>query len=153
MYQQGYRIPQQQPTKHRPEPAKKRGMNPLIKVALVLLAIAILVFGAYFLKIHMEVKPFESVYLNNIYIDGIHLGGMTPAQAQEAVFNQLRTLQNSWSLSLQYGDHVYYTLTYDTMGIRADEQQAYALLNQALQYGHTGNTFDRKADMDMLSAT
>lgn len=153
MYQQGYRVPQQPPQKQPPVRQKKHGLNPLIKVLLVLLAVGILVFGAYFLKVHMEVKPFESVYLNNIYIDGIHLGGMTPEEAQTAVYTQLIQRQNSWSLALNYGTHTYYTLTYDTLGIRPDQNQVLGLLNEALRFGHTGNTFERKQDMDMLAQT
>lgn len=150
MYQQGYQVPQ--PPQNMGQHQKRSG-NPLIKAVAVLVAVGVLVFGAYFLKTHMEVKPFESVYLNNIYIDGIHLGGMTPQEAQTAVFTQLYQRQNSWSLALNYGSHTYYTLTYDTMGIRTDENQVLGLLNQALKYGHTGNTFDRKRDMDMLAQT
>ena len=155
MYQQGYQIPSPMNDQNAPRQHKKRkkGGNPLVRVLAALFAVALLIYGAYFLKAHTEVKPFESVYLNNIYIDGIHLGGMTPEQAQQAVFSQLSQQQNAWSLALTYQGHTYYTLDYNTMGINTDYNQVLGLLNQALIYGHTGSTFDRKADMDMLEET
>lgn len=157
MYQQGYRVPQQpinqtpqRPQTPRPPKKKKHSLLPLF---LVVILIAALICGSYFLKAYLDVKPFESVYLNNIFIDGIHLGGMKPQEAIDAVFHQIQERQNSWSLNLNYGSHTYYTLTYETLGIHTDSQQVVDLLNQALKLGHTGNTFDRKKDIEALAQT
>lgn len=152
MYQQGYHAPYQAPAPRqtRPQSSRKRKKHPFLRLVFILCLIALTVFGAYYLKVYLEVKPYESVYLDNIYVDGISLGGLTPDEAARQVIEHIQQRQQSWSLALKYGDHTYYTLTYDTMGIHTDTAQALSTLQQALQLGHTGSTFDRKRDLDAL---
>ncbi len=130
----------------------RRG-RPLIRLAALVLVLALLAGGAYYLKAYTDVKVYESVLADNIYIDGINLSGMTPAQAVDAVFSNIEKRQNAWSLALVYQGHVYTTLTYAMMGVTTDESHAYALLNQAWALGHTGTVFERKSAIDGLRAT
>ena len=150
MYQQqGYRPT---PDKSQGEQRRKRG-RPLIRLAALALAVALLAGGAYYLKASMDVKVYEGVLADNIHIDGINLSGMTPAQAVDAVFSNIEKRQNAWSLSLTYQGHVYTTLTYAMMGVTTDTDQVYDLLNQAWTFGHSGSVFERKAAIDALKTT
>ena len=156
-FQQGYRPPQ-------PPAAPEQKKHPL-KWALILLAaavgIAAIVFGvkaamsAYHEKARQdalaaEVAPYQSVYLPNIYVDGIHLGGMTAQEGIDAVVNQIHTRENGWSLALTYQSHTFYVLHYSDLEISTDIAQVYALLQKLYAKGKVGTLEEKKADLDAL---
>ena len=159
-FQQGYRPPQ-------PPAAPEKKKHPL-KWALILLAaaavIAAIAFGvkaamsAYQEKARQdalaaEVAPYQSVYLPNIYVDGIHLGGMTAQEGIDAVVNQIHTRENSWSLALTYQSHTFYVLHYADLEVSTDIAQVYAQLEKLYAMGKVGTLEEKKADLDALRET
>ncbi len=153
-YHGAYRSPDQSPSpsssyKRRSAKKKKKSRLPIILTAVVsLLLLSFVIYYAYcYFKI---VKPTENTYLEGIYIDDLDLGGMTPNDARQALLTIVRSRQESWSLQLTYHDHVYYTLTKETIGINTDENEVYSLLNEAFSIGHRGGTFQRMKDISLL---
>ena len=125
----------------------------LLAVVMVLLAaIAALVISSVIRQnaLQREVESVQGVYLDNVYVDGIHLGGMTPQQAIDAVLANVYARQNSWSLQLTYRGHVFTTLNYAMLGAQTDIAAVYKQLETAFQLGHTGSLRDKKDDIDSL---
>lgn len=160
-YQQGYRPPQ--PPKQSPKVHPSRVW---LWVILGVLAVAAIAGGAVYglqtrerirkaQEAHQalvdEVESFQDVFLPNIYVDGIHLGGMSAQEGINAVLSQIDKRQNSWSLDLTYQKHVFITLTYATLGIQTDAGQVYALLQQLFEKGKIGTLEERKQAKDELS--
>ena len=127
--------------------SKKGSKKPLKAVILIAVCIGVLIFSAVYLNMYLTAKGFDSVFLPNIYIDDISLSGMTLEEGRRAVFSAMEARENSWSLALTYQGHTYYTMTYATMGLQSDTQQAIRLLNEAYSIGHTGGTFERYHDI------
>ncbi len=122
---------------------KKRGSFKwqLIKFLLVLVFLAGAAGGIYLYKIHSDVKPYTRVFLDNISVDGIDLGGKTWEEGSAAVWNQANTKQNSWYVRLKNEAGEYKDITAQTLGIRFDPSAA---LEQAWAIGHDTNVNDRK---------
>ena len=80
------------------------------------------------------VRPYDSLYCNGVYIDGIHLGGMTPEQAYNSVTSQIQQRSDAWSVNLVYEGRTVTTITADMLGMNADVG---AVLNAAWKQGHT----------------
>lgn len=97
-----------------------------------------------------EVNAYQNVYLPNIYVDGIHIGGMTPQEAIDTVINNVRQRQNSWNVSITYQGHTFVTINYDTLGVHTDEQVVYDLLRGAFELGHREDANQSKLDIDYL---
>lgn len=154
MYYQGYRPPPEPaPQPHGGKRRPRRGAKMLLAVVMVLLAaIAALVISSVIRQnaLQREVESVQGVYLDNVYVDGIHLGGMTPQQAIDAVLANVNARQNSWSLQLTYRGHVFTTLNYAMLGAQTDIAAVYKQLETAFQLGHTGSLRDKKDDIDSL---
>jgi len=149
--QNGY-VPQQ--------PAKGgAGTNPprfnwkLLLVAVIVLA---LVAGGVALnqrkqqekQVQEYVASFDQVFCQNVYVDGIHLGGMTQEQAVAAVTAKAQQRNDAWSVKLTYQGQLVTELNAGQLGMRVD---VYEQLRQAWAQGHTGNTHQRLAAMERLS--
>lgn len=80
------------------------------------------------------VQPFDGLYCNGVYVDGIHLGGMTPEQAYNSVISQIQQRNDAWAVNLTYEGRTVTTITADMLGISADVG---AVLNEAWKPGHT----------------
>jgi len=96
------------------------------------------------------IAPYEEVYAPNVFINGVDISGMAPQEALEALRTDMQGKLNSWSLNLNYQGHTFATLNYATLGMSMDENQLYALLNEAWQLTHTGDVHARKAAIDQL---
>ena len=60
------------------KPKKKRSLKwQLVKVLVVIVLIAGACAGGYVWKTQNEVRPYMSVFLPNVYVDGIALSGLT----------------------------------------------------------------------------
>ncbi len=94
--------------------------------------------------------PYANAYLPNITLDGIALTGLTRAEAETAVMNQVNARQDGWSLALTYNGHTFTTLNYTLMGMTTDKAQVRQLLDRAYQYGHTGTVDERLAALAQL---
>lgn len=144
------------PRQQGPAP-RRRKRHPFVWIALVVLVVVGGIFLAVrnsdYRKMVAEVEAVQGIFLDNIYVDGIHLGGMTPQQAIEAVEKQVNARQASWNLRLTYQGHVFTELQYSTLGIRTDMAQVYELLSKLYQMGKMGSIQDRKREIDALKET
>ncbi len=102
--------------------------------------------------IYEMVAAYEERYCEGVYVDGIHLGGMTREEAKAAVQKSAQLKCDEWNVSLvtpagQYmGEINSYHLG---MTVHVDDA-----LNEAWAQGHTGaTTEERKAAMDALLVT
>ncbi|MDD4081601.1 MAG: VanW family protein [Eubacteriales bacterium] len=99
------------------------------------------------------IAPYEEVYAPNIYINGISISGLKPQEALDTLKEDMYGKLNSWSLNLNYRGHTFASLSYATLGMTVDENQLYALLNEAWQMTHSGDVHTRKAAIDRLQIT
>ena len=161
-YQQGYRPPDQQPvTQRRPGRGRKKALITVIALVLgaaILTAGGLLGLRAYrahqaYAQLAAEVAAVENQFLPHTIVDGIDLGGMTAQEGIDAVLRQIESRQNSWSLKLTYQGHVFYTLSYDTLGVRTDIGGVYALLQELYQKGKMGTLEERKQALDQQRET
>ena len=160
-YQQGYRPPNQQPQKQRRP--KKRVNKALVGVLVGLVCTAVIALSVILgLRVSREQQAYQAlksqvdavqdVFLPNIYVDGIHLGGKTAQEGIDAVVSQINAREGGWKLNLTYQNHTFITLTYGTLGVKTDIAQVYALLQDLYQKGKTGTYQERKDEMDRLLA-
>lgn len=100
--------------------------------------------------LYSEVNAYQNVFLPNIYVDDIHIGGMTPQEAIDTVINRVRQRQSDWNVSITYQGHTFVTINYDTLGVHTDEQNVYDLLRGAYEMGHREDYEQSKRDIDYL---
>ncbi len=145
--------PPSQPPRTQQRKRKKRGIGLIVLVGVLAVAIAGGIYGMAYMNVYNQVKPFENVFLNNIYIDDIALGGMTPDEAVAVLQKKVSERQTSWNVNLidPNDGHVILPVNNATLGISTDTNEIYVLLNEAIKLGHTGSTYDRKRDMDALA--
>lgn len=159
-YQQGYRPPQG-PV---PPARKKRPLRWVLIALGCALAVAAIVLGVRSISdalrekarqdtLAAEVAPYQDVFLPNIYVDGIPLGGMTAQEGIDAVVSQIQTREEGWSLSLTYQGHVFYTLHYSDLNISTDIASVYAQLEALYRKGKIGTLEEKKAEIDALKET
>ena len=96
------------------------------------------------------VAGFDAVFCQNVYVDGIHLGGMTQEQAIAAVTSKAQQRNDAWSVKLTYQGQVVTELTASQLGMTVD---VYEQLRQAWAQGHTGTAQQRLAAMEALEET
>ena len=78
------------------KPKKKRSLKwQLVKVLIVIVLIAGACAGGYIWKTQNEVKPYMSVFLPNIYVDGISLSGLTWQEGSQKVWEQANAKENN----------------------------------------------------------
>ncbi len=151
-FQQGYRPPQ--------PPKKKK--SKLLMIALIAAALCAAAAGGTVLSrfiqeknrqdaLAVELAPYQQVFLPNIYVDGISLGGLTAQEGIDAVVQQIKARENGWSLALTYQSHVFYTLSYADLEISTDIGSVYSLLEELYKKGKTGTFDERKAQLDALN--
>lgn len=116
------------------KPQKRGGFKwALLKVLLVLLVLAGLGVGGYVYKTRADVQPYTSVFVDNIWVDGVDVGGMTREQAYAAVTEQAGSGLRSWYVRLKSPAGEYKDITADTLGLSYDPTAALA---QAWDLGH-----------------
>ena len=179
MYNQGYRPPQQgaphqpqqnnwyapppqprQPRKRtsgkKKPPQRKRRKSSfkaqLIKILVVLVLFAGAAAGVYVWKTQSDVRPYMSVFLDNVSVDGIDLSGKTWAEGSQLVWNQINQKQNGWYVRLRNAHGDYKDITAQTLGISFDPTAA---LEAAWAVGHDAskNIFEMKQDIEAAKAT
>lgn len=150
--------PQQKCTAGRPpqKPPRKRKKHSfkwqLIKLALVLVLFGGIAAGAYIWKTQSDVRPYMSVFLDNVSVDGIDLSGKTWAEGSQLVWEQVNQKQNGWYVRLRNAHGDYKDITAQTLGISFDPTAA---LEAAWAVGHdtTKNIFALKDDIELAKAT
>ncbi len=120
------------------------------RIALLLAAAVAVFFGLQWYRAWSASEQYNGVFLDNIYIDGIPMGGKTLQQGYDSVVGSVTKRQNSWALDLVYNGHLYYTATYETLGIHTDLREVEALVRTAYALGHTGSVFDMEKDIRTL---
>jgi vancomycin resistance protein YoaR len=127
----------------------KKHKSGIGRVLFLVLALGVLAFGAFYLKTWLEVRPYDSTFAPNVYVDNIPLGGMQAKDGVAAVRAGAKNKTDSLSIRLMAGDQVYAQIDSSMLGITYDTDTA---LNEAWSIGHKGTVFDRKRDIDLLYA-
>ena len=153
---QGY-----QPPKMPPQPPQDTGdgQQPpkfnwkLLVAALVLIAVIVvgcMVGSRIHEKQQLEnyVASFDNVFCNNVYVDGIHLGGMTQQEAINAVTQKAQQRNDAWSVKLTYQGSVVTEFRANQLGMTVDVTEQ---LRQAWSQGHAGDTQQRLNAMEALA--
>lgn len=107
------------------------------------------------------VTAYENVFCQGVYVDGIHLGGMTYEQAQQTVQGQAQQRCDAWNIRLETPSDdpnaepgkMEFVGSIDAalLGMTVDVNDA---LDAAWAMGHTGTTVEaRRDEMDALLAT
>ena len=146
--QRGYIMPQGQMNRN---PKKKKGHGFLIGIAVLLLVTA-LGTGGYFAvtdylhqkTVSEKTEPYNELFCPNVYVDGIHLGGMTYEQAYNSIQSQIQQRHDAWSVQLTYNGSQVIEINADMLGFSVDPT---SVLSRAWQQGHTGDLEQRYEDM------
>lgn len=158
MLRQGYQPPQPPPQMTE----QKGGGTPPPRinwkaVVIALVVVALLVVGCVLgyrayedQQLKQYVATFDAVYCNNVYVDGIHLGGMTQQQAINAVTAKAQERNDAWSVKLTYQGKVVTEFKASQLGMTVDVTEQ---LRQAWNQGHTGDAYQRLEAMEALAET
>ncbi len=136
-------------------PARKSRLGLIL--AIILLAAA-LGTGGYFAldsyqktkHIHDTVTAYDNLFVPGVYVDGIHLGGMTPEQGLNSVQSQIQRRNDAWNVILTYQGTQLAQINAGMLGMSVDIGQ---VLNEAWAQGHTGDEQARYAAMQALAET
>ena len=150
--QRGFRV---QPPPQEPMPGRKRRKGHAAAVTAIVLVLAALGTGGYFAAknyihdktINEKIQPYDALYCPGVYVDGIHLGGMTPEQAMNSVQSQIRQRHDAWRVQLTWNGSVVAEIDSDMLGFNVDPAQ---VMNEAWKQGHTGDKEQRYAQMLQL---
>lgn len=146
------------PTRMQQKPKKKKK----IWLFLTVIAAVVLIAGAVYAGVQIsrdaaekkrisdKVSPYNGLYCPGVYVDGIHLGGMTPDQAMNSVQSQINQRQDAWKVKLVYQGNVVADITTDTLNMKIDQNQLIEVMNGAWKPGHTGTEAERESQMDLL---
>ncbi len=155
--QRGFGTPSAQAA---PKKKKRTGL----KIFIAVLAIALIAGGAYAgvqiskdvaekKLISDRVTPYDHLYCPGVYVDGIHLGGMTPEQAMNSVQSQINQRHDAWKVRLVYEGSVAADIDTETLNMSVDKNEIYNVLNDAWIQGHTGTQAERYSQMEALEKT
>ena len=135
--------------------SQKRG--PLGRAFLWFLIILAVVLAVFFTaralrdsQVAQEIKAYEDIFADNIYIDGINISGMTPQEAYKAVFIKQQESVGAWRADLVYNGHHYVTVDYHTLGLETNLDSINQTLKAAWDLTHSGNSYQKKAAIDKL---
>lgn len=132
-----------------------RSVGRTIMVALLcLVVVAGLAVGGYYAwqdnQVKQYVTAYDTVFCQGVYVDGIHLGGMTQQEGLNAVTAQAQQRNDAWSVRLTYQGQLVTQITADQLGMKVDVADT---LNAAWSQGHTGDVYLRKQAMEQLLTT
>ncbi|MBQ3484930.1 MAG: VanW family protein [Clostridia bacterium] len=113
-------------------------------VAIVILAVNLSRSSA----LHDEVSAYNSRFCEGVYVDGIHLGGMTQQEAVDAVTASAQQRMQAWNIRLTYQGGLIRIIKATDLGMTVNVHDALAA---AWEPGHASNDVkERKAAMDAL---
>ena len=150
--QRGFVMP---PSGQMNQPPKKKKDHHGINAVLIILLVAALGTGGYFAvtnyqhtkKISEKVEPYNELFCPGVYVDGIHLGGMTYEQAMNSVQSQIQQRHDAWKVSLNYNGAKVIEINADMLQFNVDPTD---VLAQAWQQGHSGDQEQRYDEMSRL---
>ena len=116
----------------------RRHATTIIGYAVALLAALIVAAIGY---TAFAFSSYQGVILPNVYVNNVNLSGMTPAEAQLAIENQLNNIRQS-PVRFSYGKHVWLP-TMSALGIQPDFVDTAA---NAYSIGRTGDFFQNLID-------
>lgn len=143
-------------------PRRKRGRRKrilILVICVILLAALIAVFVSVQVKQNrmnqmvQALDAYHGVFMPNIYVNGVAVGGLKPEEAIEKVYTALNDRQNSWRLTLTYHDTAVSQLDYAALGIQSDRQEAHGLLEKAYYLGKSGTTEENYQTLLSLQQT
>jgi len=145
--QRGYIMP---PVRNQPSRQKKKHTGLIAAIAILL--IAAIGTGGYFAitsylhqkEISDKIEPYNGLFCPGVYVDGIHLGGMTPEQAMNSVQSQIRQRHDAWKVQLVYNGTQVAEINADMLEFNVDPSH---VMNLAWMQGHSGDEEQRYADM------
>lgn len=142
------------------KPPQKPDRSMLLKLIAAAAAIVVAVVMVVSLMVRKNqtealraaVYAYNDRYCQGVYVDGIHLGGMTREEAYNAVQKSAQLKCDEWNVQLVTPDGVYLgEINSYHLGMTVHVDDA---LNDAWIPGHTGATVnERKAAMDALLQT
>lgn len=123
-----------------------------VVVAAVVIMVALFVREKQIQNLQAEVMAYNDRYCQGVYVDGIHLGGMTAQEALAAVKQSAQQKCDEWKVQLVTSSGEYVgELNASVLGLTVHVEDA---LNAAWLQGHTGaDIYARKAEMDALLET
>ena len=98
-------------------------------------------------QISDKVSPYDGLYCPNVYVDGIHLGGMTPEQALNSIQSQINQRDEAWSVQLVYEGNTVANINTNMLSMTVDQNDLKNILNEAWKPGHTGTQAERYEQM------
>ena len=135
----------------------QRGKSVGLALAVTALVLMIAVGGFFALRsylhtreIHEAVSPYDNLFVQGVYVDGIHLGGMTPEQGLNSVQSRIQRRNDAWNVTLTYQGTQLAQINAGMLGMSVDIGQ---VLNEAWAQGHTGDEETRYAAMQALLET
>ena len=102
--------------------------------------------GAYVYNLYSTVGFGEPTFIENVYVNDISFAGMT----KEEGVAKVRTMEDEWlneSFTLTYLDKSW---TFSRTMVNADIDYE-SRMEMAWNFGHIGNIFDRKRDIEMFA--
>ena len=151
----GYTVESQRvPEGGESSPGKKPRRNLALILSLTLVALAIAAGGitaginAYQQQQILDaVTPYDQLYCEGVYVDGIHLGGMTREQAENSVQSQIQQRNSVWYVHLTYQGDVIAKIDAAMLSMTVDAKR---VLEEAWKQGHTGTPEERLEAMKDL---
>ncbi len=136
------------------KPPRKNLLRSLLGVVIGLALVTALCLGGYSAlqsyQTNAYVSPYDGLFCQGVYVDGIHLGGMTQQEALNAVTAQAQQRSSSWSVRLTYQGQLASQITASQLGMKVNVNDA---MNLAWAQGHTGTASERKQAMEELQTT
>ena len=138
-----------------PKKQKQKKSHGFLIVLTLLVLVAGLGAGGYFAvtnyqhtkKITSKVEPYDNLFCPGVYVDGIHLGGMTPEQAMNSVQSQIQQRHDAWKVLLTYQGAQVIEINSDMLNFSVDPT---SVLYEAWAQGHTGDQEQRYEAMTYL---
>ena len=120
--------------------------------AAIVAAVVLLVYGGMTLSEsntrHEAVSAYNNKFCEGVYVDGIHLGGMTQQEAVNAVTASAQQRLQAWNVRLTYQGGLIRTIKAKDLGMTVNVNEA---LEDAWAQGHASSDVgERKAAMDAL---
>ncbi len=149
--QEPVRPPKEKRSLDRPTLVKLIAAAAAVVVAIVLVA-GLLIRKSQTDALYAAVNAYNDRYNQGVYVDGIHLGGMTREEAYAAVQKSAQLKCDEWNVQLLTPDGTYLgEINSYHLGMTVHVDGA---LDEAWLQGHTGATVsERKAAMDALLET
>lgn len=144
-----------QPSNPRRGPGASLWMRFLPWLMILAVIVVLVLFGLRAMRdnrVEREIAPYESVFADNVYVDGINLSGMSAQSAYDAVLSRQQQSVSGWNLALVYNGHTYVTVDYQTLGLNVNQDSINQTLKQAWDMSHTGDAYQRKAAIDRLKS-